>query len=767
MSITIKHLTGPLKGETAFDDNTAAILIGRAPSAQIVYPEERIEVDGEHVRLVRDPANGAYTIELVGSCDVELDGKPAETGMKIVPGSVIGVGADGPTFACFPSGIVIKHIDGPLAGQQQYFPDGVKTITVGRPPNSTDVSYPKDYTEVGRAHFSLRRTEQGDYKVELTDLYVEIDGVEADEDELVPSGSTVRLYGDEGPSFTVTSEKPKKAGLVTKKNKVRKRVRQEAQEANQGAQQANQEVRQTRKQGMLTALVLVGLIALVGSVPGYRWMHQEWVKDRVLASVYLVVRKSPSGDTAEATAFVIGPGTFATNAHVTEAIRGKVKAFYLLGPKGDKIAITGVESHPGYAAFKAKGRTFAKASSNSISSFESEPLPSAYDVGIIKVDFATPLPEPLELVTSEEALKLKLGEDVMTAGFPSENIRGADNLVKGLAAATFRKGTIESLKEMCFSKSSEDPEFLLLVQHGIPVTGGMSGSPLVDSWTGKVVAIISGGNTRELPSVGQPAAATAAGETTADSLQKPKAERITDPSQVNYGQRADLLHDLMQGTAYASLVRDQGYWEKVCGTRNRYFDLALREFASRNAGVDGNGRENPDGQEIAVGYGVLMPGGTNDAMAWVADDASAAARTPSPATEAIFRAERSPKFAEHAYSVEAEPGYVYGFIVDTTDTLPLELDPRFAPKLSISVKQGAPLVTDLKPVVGKQLPLSMTVTVAEKTRLDVVVGGLLQKPVRYALYVYRWTLPPAVSTVTPGIMPAVQESPADPISPQQ
>jgi hypothetical protein len=137
MSVTIKHLTGPLTGEQSLDDGTGAILIGRSSQAQIVYPEECIEIDGEHLKLVRDPATGGYTIELVGSGDVELDGEPAESGMKIVPGSEITVGVDGPSFACFPSGLLIRHIEGPLAGQKQYFPRGVRTITFGRPPDNT------------------------------------------------------------------------------------------------------------------------------------------------------------------------------------------------------------------------------------------------------------------------------------------------------------------------------------------------------------------------------------------------------------------------------------------------------------------------------------------------------------------------------------------------------------------------------------------------------------------------------------------------------
>ena len=159
MSITIRHLDGPLKGdptkgEVSFGDETRSILIGRAAEAEISYPEECIAVDGEHLRLNRE-ADGSYTIELPGSCDVEIDGKPAETGDPVTSGSVITVGEGGPRFEVLLPGITIKHLAGPLAGTQQFFPDSVDTITFGRPPETTDVAYPEDYTKVGRFHFSL------------------------------------------------------------------------------------------------------------------------------------------------------------------------------------------------------------------------------------------------------------------------------------------------------------------------------------------------------------------------------------------------------------------------------------------------------------------------------------------------------------------------------------------------------------------------------------------------------------------------------------
>ena len=132
MSITIKHLDGPLKGdptkgEVSFGDETSSILIGRAAEAEISYPEECIAVDGEHLRLNRD-ADGGYTIELPGSCDVAIDGKPAETGDPVTSGSVVTVGEGGPRFDVRLPGADHRHLAGPLAGSSSSFPSyGVRS----------------------------------------------------------------------------------------------------------------------------------------------------------------------------------------------------------------------------------------------------------------------------------------------------------------------------------------------------------------------------------------------------------------------------------------------------------------------------------------------------------------------------------------------------------------------------------------------------------------------------------------------------------------
>lgn len=709
MSITITHLDGPLKGQTqSFDDTAASILVGRSAEAQIRYPEECTEISGEHLRLNRT-AEG-WQIELCGAGDAEIDGQLAEDRAPVTSGSIVTVGDAGPRFEIKLPGLTIKHLTGPLAGRHHYFPPDVVTVMFGRSREEAQVVYPPDCTAVGVNHCELKRSPAGDYSIKLIGKrHVAMDGRPVLDGTVVRPGAVLQLGGPKGPSFKADIGVPARAGYL------------------KTAEQPEMPDIDQRVRGLTsrTAAGLGALAVLLLAFAGYSG-YQQWrymqIRDHLLQSVYLVVAKDPNGDKAEATAFMVGPTTFATNAHVTEALRGKVQAYYLLGPTGDKIAIADVESHPGYAAFKAKAATYAKSESTTLDDFQSAPLPSAYDVGLIHVYPADTLPEPFEVVSAEEALALKIGDDVLTAGFPSEDIRGADNLAKGLATATFRKGTIESLKDIFFSKSSDDPKTLLLVQHGIPVTGGMSGSPLVDARSGKVVAVISGGNTKALP-------ATPAGEDgTPESLQKERPKRITDAAQVNFSQRADLLSDLMNGTALASLSADQAYWEAVGAKFPRYFTLALERFKSAGKASYG------DGQEIAVAQAVLAPGEKNEAMSW--SSAQDAAR-PIARTEDTLRAAPTRKWGSHVYTVEADPGFVYGFIADTIDALPSSLDPKFGPVLTLTLKQtdsGGPTPEP------ETLPLALKVAVPVKTKLEVVLGGLLQMPVRYALHVYRWPL---------------------------
>ena len=357
-------------------------------------------------------------------------------------------------------------------------------------------------------------------------------------------------------------------------------------------------------------------------------------------------------------------------------------------------------------------------------------LPSAYDVGIIHVDPDAPKSEPLEV---DAAPKLAVGDDVITAGFPSEKIRGADNMTKGLAAATFRKGTVKSLKDIFFSKSSDDPENLLLVQHGIPATGGMSGSPLVDAWTGKVIAVISSSNARALPAPG------------------PKDGK--SPATCKSRRRNGWSMQRRSITLSAPICSPILCWVRPSLRSPRTRPIGKRPGRTSRVisiwrSMRSASRAPDEDQEIGAVVGVLVPG-EKDATPWLPGPGGNTRAQPFPVDEALFKAEKSRKTASHAYSFEAEPGFAYGFIVDTSTRCQRGSMP-VRPRVSLKLKPAGPFVTDLKPAdAGAELPLALTVAVTAKVNLEIVIGGLLQAPVRYTLYAYRWPLPVDLSPAAP------------------
>jgi hypothetical protein len=85
----------------------------------------------------------------------------------------------------------------------------------------------------------------------------------------------------------------------------------------------------------------------------------------------------------------------------------------------------------------------------------------------------------------------------------------------------------------------------------LPITGGASGSPVIDS-NGRVVAIASGGNVMSLD-----------------------GKRIPNAALVNYAQRADALADLLAGEAKARIEADQSYWTQKTSVFKRGVDVII------------------------------------------------------------------------------------------------------------------------------------------------------------------------------------------------
>jgi hypothetical protein len=702
MAITIKHLDGPLKGERqSFDDSTATILVGRSAGAQVTYPEECTAVSDEHVQLNRNEG-GDYTIELPSAGYVEIDGKLAADNAKVTSGSIVRVGRGGPTFEALMPGVTIQHLEGPLKGQHQHFGLDADTITFGRPDQRTDISYPQTYDSVGRLHFSLKKTGPGTYCVLLTPgHYVAVNGTEADNNAVVQSGSTFRLGGDTGPSFSVVIEQPQVGGIKTKPNKPQTLVRKE--------------LHKTKQQGTYALATLAVLIFALGGYASYRnWRYDQELamltqditdakakasalaeneipKDAtkaLQAAVYLVAKKEGGGETPEATAWAFASDKLATNAHVTEAIKGHEKEFELIAPNGDRIDIKSVTSHPAYLIFSNYKGTQGKLRWGK---FKPLDLINEYDVGIIDIDPETPLPvdsvtgKPvtLELAPVDHVKALEPGAAVASVGFPTENVAASTVAVE--APGTLHFGNISSLTDVFMCRADQDHR--LLIQHSVPVTGGASGSPLIDS-SGKVIGIVNGGNATVFKDEKQSAN---------DKLRIPSAVLI------NFALRIDSLVDLADGEAAQNLAADRFYWEAAAQKFDSYFEGAAKDFvalAAERYGV-------ADATTVEIGKGTLEP-----------------------------RKAGALSFVSASYQFEAEPGHVYGFIAEAKSGVLIGIN--------VKKKGTSEFLRDEKdPRKTNEPELAPTVwlTVKEKTPVEIDVGSLTSQPADYVLRAYIWDEP--------------------------
>jgi hypothetical protein len=78
-----------------------------------------------------------------------------------------------------------------------------------------------------------------------------------------------------------------------------------------------------------------------------------------------------------------------------------------------------------------------------------------------------------------------------------------------------------------------------LIQHDLPATGGASGSPIVGA-SGRVVALLNAGNVFMV-----------------------NGDRVPNAALVNFAQRADLVRDLLDGTAEQKLAEARNHWRSV------------------------------------------------------------------------------------------------------------------------------------------------------------------------------------------------------------
>lgn len=478
------------------------------------------------------------------------------------------MGSENPVAAI---GIRITVLEGGAAGApaEYVFPPDRQRIVMGRDPAVCDVVFATEtrLRGVGNEHLALVRS-LGRYQLDLnTENMVLLDGAPAFEDQEITETAELRLGDGARVRIVVVDHRP--ATVIPGGRRQR---------------QVGEVARQTRRLAWtLGGIGAVAVAAVAGAIP---WLLKPGpVPDAVLAlvakSVYVVVIQSEDGGEWPTGTAWIGPGPRVfTNAHVAELFGelepGETLLIRSSVPPYRGHEVTGVTLHPGYKLFKKitqAARPSFKTTGRWRQSLEFAP---ACDVAVMAVTDSTALAPPLPVADRRALLRLDRGMPLALVGFPSE----------GLSPTQVRKpvplspgGTIQRMTD--FLEEPNTPEANLLIQHSIPSAGGASGSPVVDV-RGRVVGLHNAGNDvsivtgawiddsgPHLPSI------RGAGSQAAAPKLKYSTQRSPHAALVKYAQRADLVHDFLEGDLEQRTAGYAAEWRATLGRVPRGPDVEL------------------------------------------------------------------------------------------------------------------------------------------------------------------------------------------------
>jgi S1-C subfamily serine protease len=451
--------------------------------------------------------------------------------------------------------IVITALDGPLEGRRFEFGADKTLITIGRF-DDRDIRFPASFDRVSRAHAAIA-FENGRYVVR-PETAVFADGEELFRDDVLPRACVLALGAPDGPklgvSWTVPDTMPETAlPAGARRVGAERRAAAAAASARTGSRRA-----------MGVALAALAAVAVaVGAWFATRDPPIEAVLDRARPSVYLVVIRDAQGrERGRGTASVIAPGTLATNAHVADGFderpRGEVWVVRSNVPPHDSIEIKSVALHPHYAAFEKATSAFGPTYGNRYIS-----LIPGYDVALIRVDPAAKLAPPLKLAPPERLRGLTPAETVALIGYPMESMAAGGTDLRAPLPVTQVARLVNVTDYFMLSDRREE---LLLLQHAIPTRGGASGSPIFNA-KGEVVGYHNAGNSVWVK--------TASGGTA----------RVASGAMVNFGQRADLVAELLENRAAALTGARERFWSERLARFKSYAEARLDSFV-RLSGID-------------------------------------------------------------------------------------------------------------------------------------------------------------------------------------
>jgi len=605
--------------------------------------------------------------------------------------------------------ITIKHISGPLMGQEQSFGDEQERIVIGRDPALCQVVYPPEFTLVGREHMALLRKLSGDYALDLFgDHYTQVNGEAGEPEEAIPNGAKFVLGRHDGPSFTVAIDRSNtsKSLPLTQPQARAEPLRAAATRARRFAfiglgvalvavvglaLAIRVDLRKQRGDQRRATFIATRTAMLADQVDVVNGLQKQSAgslisgeqRERLNRSVFAVVLKDSNGrERLLGTAWPVKPNLLATNAHVAKDMEHLDKGDTLLvrppGGGAEEYPVVGSMVHPGFDALQKFERsdpfyvpTFGKAGITLLGIG----VPG-YDVALLRIDTQLPQNVILPIASTAEIEAMAPGDPVATSGYPYENVMGQEVQPLG-RTPEIQIGNVTALTDFFFLPT--DPTHARLVHHNMPTAGGASGSPIIDRF-GKVVAVHNAGNLYS----------TATGD---------RLSRI----QINYAQRADMVQDLIDNKATERTKADETYWSAQTSGFKRGFDAVIPVLLrdDRPQGASGEPVTSFESKEAL--------------------DSSESLPQNNP---------KAPKMRGKTFHFSLKAGSKHLFIVYAQDMAPVGL--------ALSIKDGRVIAGSSDVKTNNLWYQKITFAPAGNIDVDVLISGLDQDT-SYTFRDYEWT----------------------------
>ena len=437
-------------------------------------------------------------------------------------------------------GLFLRVRDGLVNSRVFRFDDTAERVVFGTNPTRCQVVFATRSREVAPEHCGLERV-LGAYRWVLNGTHaVYVDGVRVTEGDLLPPHGTLRL-GARGPRIFFSHGANAEVPTVRPLGRLRLGAAR--------VQELGRHVQLNRLALVVVALVLLvvtagGAMAISRVGGGGGGLDDETrlraALDRAAPSIYRVVKRDADGsEYGYGTAFVVAPGRLATNVHVAQYFHDVEEggAFLVRSAGRDPVTltVTRVELHAGFDAFRLMWDYVAPVQGPEGVGEPVQSAGGACDVALLHVDEPRRLERALPLASDGQLASLRAGRPVGYVGYASEGLALAGSPV-AFPVAKVQVGQLVAVTT--FFGDVRDPADNQLLQHNCPGTGGASGSPLLDA-RGLVVGINHAG-----------------------TFARGFGERIPSGAGVNFGQRIDVLRELMDGKASAYPFERLQAWEQ-------------------------------------------------------------------------------------------------------------------------------------------------------------------------------------------------------------